>query len=71
MAARTLHVSVGTHLMSAPHSHSDDFEADIDLDSLGHRQRAMRGSGATRRVLGALDFRETVARIEVEGPKVL
>ena len=71
MAARTLQVSVGTHLMSAPHSHSDDFEADIDLDSLGHRRRAMRRGGGGQRVLGALDFRETVARIEVERPKVL
>ena len=71
MAARTLHVSVGTHLMSAARSHSDDFEADIDLDSLGHRRRAMRRGGAARRVLRALDFRETVARIEVEESKVL
>ena len=57
--------------MWAQHGRRDDFEEDIDLDSAGDRFGARVRGDARRRVSRARDFRETVARIEVEGAKVL
>ena len=57
--------------MWAAHGRRDDFEEDIDLDSDGDRFGARARGDARRRVLGVADFRETVARIEVEAAKVL
>ena len=57
--------------MWATHGRRDDFEEDIDLDSAGNRFGAKAQGGSRRRILGVADFRETVARIEVEGSKVL
>jgi len=54
----------------APHGRRDDFEEDIDLDSAGDRFGARAQEGSRRRILGAAYFRETVARMEAEGPKV-
>jgi len=55
----------------ATHGRRDDFEEDIDLDSAGDRFGAEGQRGSRRRILGAAYFRETVARMEAEGPKVL
>ena len=57
--------------MWAPHGRRDDFEEDIDLDSAGDKFGARARGDARRRVWRAAYFRETVARIEVEGAKVL
>ena len=57
--------------MWAPHGRRDDFEEDIDLDSAGDRFGARAQGGSRRRILGARDFRETVARMEAEGAKEL
>ena len=57
--------------MWAPHSRRDDFEEDIDLDSAGDRLGAMPQGGSRRRISGVADFRETVARIDVEAAKIL
>ena len=57
--------------MWATHGRRDDFEEDIDLDSAGDRFGARARGDARRRVSRAAYFRETVARIEVEGAKVL
>ena len=45
--------------------------AGATLDSAGDRFGARARGDARQRVLGAGDFRETVARIEVVGAKVL
>ncbi len=71
LAARTLHVSGGTHLMSAAHIASDDFEVDVHLDSAGDRFGALARGGSRRRVLVVGYFCETVARIEDGGTKAL
>jgi len=55
----------------ATHGRRDDFEEDIDLGSAGDRFGARARGNARRRVLSVGYFRETVARIEVEGSKVL
>ena len=57
--------------MWAQHGRRDDFEEDIDLDSAGDRFGARAQGGSRRRILGVGDFRETVARMEAEGAKVL
>ena len=57
--------------MWATHGRRDDFEEDIDVDSAGDRFGARAQGGSRRRILGARDFCETVARIEVAGAKVL
>ena len=57
--------------MWATHGRRDDFEEDIDLGSAGDRFGARARGNARRRVLSVGYFRETVARIEVEGSKVL
>ena len=57
--------------MWAAHGRRDDFEEDIDLDSAGDRFGARAQGGSRRHILGAVYFRETVARMEAEGTKVL
>ena len=57
--------------MSATRGRRDDFEEDIEMDSAGDRFGAKAQRGSRRRILSAAYFRETVARIEVEGAKVL
>ena len=57
--------------MWAARGRRDDFEEDIDLDSAGDRFGAKAQGGSRRRISGVGDFRETFARIEVEGAKVL
>ena len=57
--------------MWATHGRRDDFAENIDLDSAGDRFGARAQGGSRRRILSAAYFRETVARMEAEGPKVL
>ena len=57
--------------MWATRGRLDDSEEDIDLDSAGDRFGARARGDARRRVSRAAYFLETVARIEVEGAKVL
>ena len=51
-AARTLQISFWARLMSAPRIASDDFEADMHLDSAGASFGAPARGGWRRRVLG-------------------
>jgi len=51
-AARTLQISFWASLMSAAHIASDDFEADMHLDSAGDSFGATAQGGSRRRVLG-------------------
>ena len=57
--------------MWATHGRRDDFEDDIDFDSAGDRFGARARGNARRAILRAAYFRETVARMEAEGAKVL
>ena len=61
----------GVRRASAPRGRGDDFEEDIDLDSAGDRFGAMPKGGRRRAIFRVAYFRETVARNEVEGAKVL
>jgi len=50
-AARTLQISFWASLMSAAHIASDDFEADMHLDSAGDSFGATAQEGSRRRIL--------------------
>ncbi len=52
VAARTLHVSIGPHWMSAAHIASDDFEIDMHLDSAGDSFGATAQGGPRQHILG-------------------
>ena len=71
MAARTIHVSIGTHWMSAAHIASDDFEVDMHLDSAGDSFGATAQGGSRRRILGVGKRRGLFRASEDEGPEVL
>ena len=51
-AARTLQISYWVSMMSATHIASDDFEADMHLDSAGDSFGATAQGGSRRRVFG-------------------
>ena len=51
-AARTLQISFWASLMSAARIASDDFEADMHLDSAGDSFGATAQGGSRRRILG-------------------
>ena len=57
--------------MWATHGKRDDFEEDMNLDSAGDKFGARAQGGSRRRILSVGDFRETVARMELEGAKIL
>ena len=70
-AARTLQISFWASLMSAARIASDDFEADMHLDSAGHRFGATAHGGSRRRILRVSEKCATLRTNEDEGPEVL
>ncbi len=71
MAACTLHVSIGTHCMSAARIASDDFEVDMHLDSAGDRFGATAQGGARQPILGVGESVRLLHENEDEGFEVL
>ena len=70
-AARTLQISFWASLMSAARIASDDFEADMHLDSAGDSFGATAQRGSRRRI-SRMGKRKGLFRAnEDEGPEVL
>ena len=70
-AARTLQISFWASLMSAPHIASDDFEADMHLDSAGDSFGATAQGGSRRRISSVGKRKGLFRANEHEGPEVL